>query len=167
MYLWWSKAGQIQKSNTYITTSITPHRGRSIRSSGRTTRVKSIIFDNLNKLPRPYTSEDSKASAIACGYPVNYVRSGNPNGTVLPRWDTVTGKNPATLEMSPAIAMRPLLEMLAFCKEYFDSRLPVDAPIFLSNRAVSMNRNVQMVQRSPRKVLDNLSRFVYGITRSV
>ena len=43
-------------------------------------------FDNLDKLPRPWTEGDHNLAEIMSTYLVNFVRTGDPNGAGLPHW---------------------------------------------------------------------------------
>ena len=90
------------------------------------------MFSNLGQFPRPYSDDNRKGAATASGYLANYVRTADPNGAGLPRWDSFHASPPATLEISPSTAMRPLMspEKLAFWKEYFASPLAARAPVF-------------------------------------
>jgi para-nitrobenzyl esterase len=44
------------------------------------------VFDNLNAVPWLYAPEDHAIAAIASGWWVNFVKTGNPNGAGLPPW---------------------------------------------------------------------------------
>lgn len=133
MYLWCSKAIQKQSSKiyTYYFNRATPWPEHPEFGAHHTGEVI-YMFSNLNKLPRPYTEDDRKVAATASGYLVNYVSSADPNGAGLPKWDPFSAKPPATLEISPATAMRPLMapEKLAFWKDYFESPQAANAPVF-------------------------------------
>jgi para-nitrobenzyl esterase len=133
MYLWCAKATEKQKSKiyTYYFNRATPWPEHPEFAAHHTGEVI-YMFSNLNKLPRPYTEDDRKVAATASGYLVNYVTAADPNGAGLPKWDSFRANPFATLEISPATAMRPLMEpeKLAFWKDYFNSPLAVNAPIF-------------------------------------
>ena len=44
------------------------------------------VFDNLEAVPWLYAPEDHTIAAIASGWWVNFVKTGNPNGAGLPHW---------------------------------------------------------------------------------
>jgi para-nitrobenzyl esterase len=133
MYLWCSRASQKQNSKiyTYYFNRATPWPEHPEFGAHHTGEVI-YMFSNLDKLPRPYTEDDRKVAATASGYLVNYVRTADPNGTGLPKWESFKANPPQTLEISPATAMRPLMspEKLAFWKDYFGSPLAARAPVF-------------------------------------
>ena len=133
MYLWCSRTANKQNSKiyTYYFNRATPWPEHPEFGAHHTGEVI-YMFSNLDKLPRPYTEDDRKVAAIASGYLVNYVRTRDPNGAGVPKWDSFDTTQPATLEISPETAMRPLMvpEKLAFWKEYFASPLAAKAPIF-------------------------------------
>jgi para-nitrobenzyl esterase len=133
MYFWCTKVIQKQNSKiyTYYFNRATPWPQHPEFGAHHTGEVI-YMFSNLDKLPRPYTDDDRKVAAIASGYLVNYVQTADPNGAGLPKWDPLKANPPATLEISPSTAMRPLMspKKLAFWKEYFDSPLAARAPVF-------------------------------------
>jgi para-nitrobenzyl esterase len=133
MYLWCSKALQKQSSKiyTYYFNRATPWPEHPEFAAHHTGEVV-YMFSNLNKLPRPYTEDDRKVAATASGYLVNYLTAADPNGAGLPKWESFRTNPPQTLEISTTTAMRTLMspEKLAFWKEYFESPLAANAPIF-------------------------------------
>lgn len=133
MYLWSARAIQKQTSKiyTYYFSRATPWPEHPEFGAHHTGEVI-YMFSNLDKLPRPFTEEDSKVAATASGYLVNFVSGADPNGASLPQWAPVSGKDAETLEISTVTAMRPLMspEKLAFWKDYFDSPLAASAPPF-------------------------------------
>jgi para-nitrobenzyl esterase len=64
-------------------------------------------LDNLDKFKRPYTETDRKLSAVMSSFWVNYMRSGNPNGTGLPEWPRFSAKADRVMEFGDAITSRP------------------------------------------------------------
>ncbi len=44
------------------------------------------VFDNLDRVDRPWTETDRRLATEMSGYWVNFVRTGNPNGSGLPEW---------------------------------------------------------------------------------
>jgi para-nitrobenzyl esterase len=44
------------------------------------------VFNNLDSVKRPWTATDRKLAGIMSSYWVNFARTGDPNGTGLPRW---------------------------------------------------------------------------------
>lgn len=132
MYLWCSRAVAKQNSKiyTYYFNRATPWPEHPEFGAHHTGEII-YMFSNLDKLNRPYTDDDRKVAAIASGYLVNYIRTGNPNGARLPKWDPFAPNPPSTLEISPTTSMRPLMtpEKLAFWTDYFNSPLGKNAPL--------------------------------------
>lgn len=89
-------------------------------------------FANLDKMNRPFTSVDRRVEAQASQYLVNFIRSGDPNGTGLPTWNPFSASEPKTFEFGQTSTMRPLMSeaKLDFWKEYFNSPQARTAPMF-------------------------------------
>jgi para-nitrobenzyl esterase len=64
-------------------------------------------LDNLDKFKRPYTDTDRKLSAVMSSYWINYMRSGNPNGSGLPEWPQFSSKTDQVMELGDTIGARP------------------------------------------------------------
>jgi para-nitrobenzyl esterase len=64
-------------------------------------------LDNLDKFTRPYTETDRKLSAVMSSYWINYMRSGNPNGSGLPEWPQFSSKTDQVMELGDTIGARP------------------------------------------------------------
>ncbi|MBG9377982.1 carboxylesterase family protein [Panacibacter sp. DH6] len=65
-------------------------------------------YDNLRFVNRPWQSADHQLAKTMCGYWVNFIRTGNPNGKDLPVWNAynTTGKNIVLL--GEAVSSAPL-----------------------------------------------------------
>jgi para-nitrobenzyl esterase len=44
------------------------------------------VFDTLHTLQRPWSEADYRMSALLQSYWVNFIKTGNPNGGLLPKW---------------------------------------------------------------------------------
>jgi para-nitrobenzyl esterase len=44
------------------------------------------VFDTLHTLKRPWSEADFRVSALLQAYWVNFIKTGNPNGGLLPKW---------------------------------------------------------------------------------
>lgn len=55
------------------------------------------VFETLDKSERPFTKEDYELSRVICGYWVNFVKTGDPNGKGLPAWNAFTAESPEML----------------------------------------------------------------------
>lgn len=133
MYLWCSRVFDKQKGKiyTYYFNRAIPWPQHPEFQAFHTGEMV-YIFSNLDKVPRPFTDVDRKVAAITSGYLINFVRTGDPNGPGLPRWEPFTPKKPETMEISGSTRMRPLMEpaKLDFWKAYFESPQSKNAPPF-------------------------------------
>ena len=70
------------------------------------------VFGSLDRGRRPYEPVDKAISGYLLGYVSNFVKTGDPNGPLLPRWDGA-GKDGQVLRLAEDTAMcRPDLEGL-------------------------------------------------------
>ena len=78
-------------------------------------------LDNLDQFKRPYTDIDRKLSAVMSSYWINYMRSGNPNGSGLPEWPQFSTKTDKVMEFGETIAPRatPFTDEFAALDEVF------------------------------------------------
>lgn len=59
------------------------------------------VFQTLNKSPeRAFTASDQRLSNTMSAYWVNFIRSGDPNGTDLPRWPVLDPSDPYLLRFT-------------------------------------------------------------------
>jgi para-nitrobenzyl esterase len=83
------------------------------------------VFHNLDRLNRPWTTEDKRLSEMMSAYWVNFVNTGNPNGAKLPRWPKINpGKN-QTLYIDTLIRSKEALSenKMHFFENFFYSLL--------------------------------------------
>ncbi|NLV50978.1 MAG: carboxylesterase family protein [Clostridiales bacterium] len=57
------------------------------------------FFNKLNRCWRPFTSFDHELARICAGYLANFVKTGNPNGEGLPRWEADTNALQSTMRL--------------------------------------------------------------------
>ncbi len=133
MYLWCARVFDKQKGKiyTYYFNHAIPWPEHPEFQAFHTGEVV-YMLSNLDKLPRPFTDTDRAVAAAASGYLVNFVRTGDPNGAGLPRWNSFSKNPPETLEISENTRMRPLMSpaKLAFWATYFQSPQAKNAPPF-------------------------------------
>ncbi len=79
-------------------------------------------LDNLDKFKRPYTDIDRKLSAVMSSYWINYMRSGNPNGSGLPEWPQFSIKTDQVMELGETISPRatPFKDEFAALDDVFE-----------------------------------------------
>ena len=70
------------------------------------------LYDNIPEGSGLYTDEDRALSETMSNYMINFIKSGDPNGEGLPRWNTFTGTGPV-LELGDGIreTQTPYLEL--------------------------------------------------------
>jgi para-nitrobenzyl esterase len=65
-------------------------------------------LDNLNRFTRPYEPTDRKLSELMSSYWINFITTGNPNGTGLPEWKPFSAKADHLMEFGDSIEERPV-----------------------------------------------------------
>jgi para-nitrobenzyl esterase len=65
------------------------------------------IFDNLRGKDWPWTEADHKLAHIVSGLWIQFVKTGDPNGPGLPRWEAFDPKNPRLLNITVSPEMAP------------------------------------------------------------
>jgi para-nitrobenzyl esterase len=63
------------------------------------------VFDHLDQSPWSWTKADRKVAEEVSSYWVNFARSGNPNGGVLPTWPAFTNTDSNVLYLGDPIAV--------------------------------------------------------------
>ena len=66
------------------------------------------VFDTLHTLPRPWTDTDRKVAATMQAYFVNFIKTGDPNGGSLPRWQAFDAGKSDVMALGIAPGMRPV-----------------------------------------------------------
>jgi para-nitrobenzyl esterase len=90
------------------------------------------FFDNLNVLDRPWENIDRHLADTTTQYLKNFAATGNPNGSALPKWDSVSNASPATFQIGEELKAINLAEPAKydFWTRYFASKETVKAPVF-------------------------------------
>lgn len=65
-------------------------------------------YDNLNKIDLPYTRADTKLSDIMSSYWYHFAKSGDPNGSGLPRWEPYTARTDQVMQLGDSVMMIPV-----------------------------------------------------------
>jgi len=68
------------------------------------------VFDTLHTLPRPWTDTDRKVAATMQAYFVNFIKTGDPNGGSLPRWQAFDAGKSDVMALGAAPGMRPAVD---------------------------------------------------------
>jgi para-nitrobenzyl esterase len=126
MYFWAVQRAKTEKSPTYTYyfTHALPDATHPEFGAFHTGEVP-YTFRNLKIFDRPFTPVDTVVSDTISGYWKNFVVSGNPNGTGLPKWTPASSGPPQTQEIGDRTSQVPLMpaEKFAYWKKYFDEQL--------------------------------------------
>ncbi|SFC85069.1 carboxylesterase/lipase family protein [Spirosoma endophyticum] len=78
-------------------------------------------YNNLHTLNRPWEPVDHKLADTMSSYWVNFVRTGNPNGTKLPNWPAYkpASENVLILDKTIQTKVLPTKPQLAFWEDYY------------------------------------------------
>lgn len=68
------------------------------------------VFDTLHTLPRPWTDTDRKVAATMQAYFVNFIKTGDPNGGALPRWQPFDTAKSDVMALGATPGMRPAVD---------------------------------------------------------
>jgi para-nitrobenzyl esterase len=71
------------------------------------------VFNNLKFLHRPFEPVDHQLAETMSSYWVNFVKSGNPNGTGLPEWPAFNTTTNQVMYLSEKPAAKPLADKAA------------------------------------------------------
>lgn len=77
------------------------------------------VFNNLIKLDRPWADDDRHVADQVSSYWVNFVKTGNPNGRMLPEWTPFDPSNSKIMAIGARPESREIgpKERLRFCQE--------------------------------------------------
>jgi len=68
------------------------------------------VFDTLHTLDRPWTNADRKVAATMQAYWVNFIKTGDPNGGGLPRWQAFDASRNNVMALGIAPGMRAVTD---------------------------------------------------------
>jgi len=79
-------------------------------------------FNDMKNQDRPWTEADRRVSDEVSSYWVNFVKTGNPNGGNLPRWQPFAAGNPSTMALTTKSGPRPIAgkERLDFYRDLLE-----------------------------------------------
>ncbi len=66
------------------------------------------VFNNLKKLDRPWTAVDTMVAETMSSYWVNFVKTGDPNGTDLPTWKPYQADKKEVMHIGEDMGMKPV-----------------------------------------------------------
>ena len=121
-YLWgteWTRHSRLPVY-TYFWTHRPPGPGHDRRGAYHGSEI-TYVFGNVPATGGPWTDEDRRIANIMSSFWVNYVATGNPNGSGLPAWSPYDPKSPTVMELGEGFRTIPVAapEKLDFWKRFF------------------------------------------------
>jgi carboxylesterase type B len=72
------------------------------------------VFDHLKQSDHPWTPQDHQITQKLSAYWVNFIKTGDPNGTGLPEWPAFNPENTTIMELGDKMSPRPVVEQEKF-----------------------------------------------------
>lgn len=92
-YIWASvQSEQSQPTYVYRFTRKVPATGEYVKYGAFHTGEVAYAYDNLKFINRPWETVDRELASTMSTYWVNFIKTGNPNGSSLPKWPLYTLK---------------------------------------------------------------------------
>jgi para-nitrobenzyl esterase len=101
-------SGQGKKVYVYRFTHTVPGTGEYARFKAFHTGEVAYMFDNLAMLHRDWQAVDRELAKSMSSYWVNFVKTGDPNGTGLPTWPRYDNKSKRIIELGDNVTARTL-----------------------------------------------------------
>lgn len=125
MHVWASRRARTgrTKAYTYYWTHTLPGPDAGTYGAFHTSEVP-YVFNALTA-GRPFTGADRAIAETMSSYWANFIATGDPNGTALPRWPAFEPGKAMTMEAGDAFAPRSVAdaERLALFTRYFERRI--------------------------------------------
>jgi para-nitrobenzyl esterase len=108
MYLWAKQRARTARTRafTYLWDHAIPGPDAARYGAFHTSEVP-YFMNTLGMSDRPFTEADHKIADMMSSYIANFVKTGDPNGKALPRWDPV-GDRPEVMEVGDKTGPVPL-----------------------------------------------------------
>jgi para-nitrobenzyl esterase len=109
MSLWARKREKTGRTNVFTYQFIHPQ-PRTTQERYQTFHSSELpyIFHNLNQSYCAWTAEDEKIAESMSNYWVNFIASGDPNGSMLPKWPAFKERQDETMGLGDKMAPRPI-----------------------------------------------------------
>ncbi len=123
MYLWAVNRGKTARTRAYTYFWVHPMPGPDAGTYGafHTSEVP-YSMNALAMSDRPFTAQDHKIADQMSSYWVNFITTGDPNGSGLPRWPAVSEQPETTMRIGDKTAVIPVAgdkAKLAFFEKFF------------------------------------------------
>jgi para-nitrobenzyl esterase len=125
-YAWALMQNENSKAKTFLYRFVRkpPATGEKKRFGAYHTAEIGYALHNLDSIRRPWEPVDRRLEDIMSSYWVNFVRTGNPNGSQLPGWPPFSSANPQTMffDEHPAAKRLPDQAALDFLYDRYPGR---------------------------------------------
>jgi para-nitrobenzyl esterase len=115
MHLWATRRARVShtKTYTYLFTHPTPGPTQERYGVFHSSELP-YVFDNLKQSDHPWTPQDHQITQKLSAYWVNFIKTGDPNGTGLPEWPAFNPENTTIMELGDKMSPRPVVEQEKF-----------------------------------------------------
>lgn len=124
-YFWAREWARTAKSPvyTYYWTHVPPGEEGAARGAYHGSEIN-YFLDNLHAGDLPYTEGDHRTADTLSDYVVNFATSGDPDGSGLPHWASVSADSPTTLQIGDGWEPMPLADSVKtdFFRRFFDAQ---------------------------------------------
>jgi para-nitrobenzyl esterase len=113
-YIWANiQSEQGQPTYVYRFTRKVPAMGEYVKYGAFHTGEVAYAYDNLKFVNRPWESTDHELASTMSTYWVNFIKTGNPNGSSVPKWPLYTTKSKEIIVFGNTVQAAPLADSAA------------------------------------------------------
>jgi hypothetical protein len=118
----WLLPASVWKADNSCRVLASADQGKTFQLRGTPHVADPNAFNDLKNQDRPWTEDDRRVADEVSSYWVNFVKTGNPNGGNLPRWQPFDAGNPSTMTLAAKSGPRPIAEQerLAFYRDLLE-----------------------------------------------
>jgi para-nitrobenzyl esterase len=113
-YVWANiQSEQGQPTYVYRFTRKVPATGEYVKYGAFHTGEVAYAYDNLKFINRPWEPTDRELARTMSTYWVNFIKTGNPNGSSVPKWPLYTTKSKEIIVFGNTVQAAPLADSAA------------------------------------------------------